>query len=73
MKSIGRLLDEGQRTHKIVKDVFQVVIRSGDSIRFWTDLKWDSFPLKMAFPRMFALAANKDGVIKDFGSFEGMK
>ena len=42
-------------------------------MRFWYDLKWDSIPLNIAFPMMFALANNKDGMVKDFGSFVGSK
>ncbi|KAK3225650.1 hypothetical protein Dsin_005512 [Dipteronia sinensis] len=44
-----------QRSFKIIKDGFQVVVGSGDKIRFWKDLKWDSIPLYVAFPRIFAL------------------
>ncbi|KAK0606106.1 hypothetical protein LWI29_034196 [Acer saccharum] len=41
-----------------------------DCVRFWYDLSWDSVKLKNAFPRIFALAVNKGGVVKEFGRFE---
>ncbi|KAK3199202.1 hypothetical protein Dsin_022617 [Dipteronia sinensis] len=46
------------------------VVRSGERIRLWQDVKWDSFPLIRAFPRIYALASDKSGVVSDFGSWE---
>jgi hypothetical protein len=73
VKSLSRLLDVGKRSHNIVKEGFQVIVGLGDGIRFWKDLRWDSVPMMAAFPRIYTLASNKNGVIKDYGRFEGSK
>ncbi|GMI86868.1 hypothetical protein like AT4G29090 [Hibiscus trionum] len=46
-------------------------VGDGKSILFWSD-KWvgDS-PLKIKFPRIYALATNKTGKIEDFGTKQG--
>ena len=41
-------------------------VGSGVSVRFWKDLCWDSIPLISAFPRIYALATNKGGMVGDF-------
>ncbi|KAK0608412.1 hypothetical protein LWI29_030312 [Acer saccharum] len=73
VKSINGLFEVSQCSYKIIKDGFQVVVGSGGNVRFWTEIKWDSIPLKLAFPRIYALASNKDGLVRDFGSFVDSK
>ena len=60
---------ENHRAYNIVKNGFQVVIGSGEKIQFWQEVSWDSVPLMNAFPRIFALATNKNGVVFEFGSW----
>ena len=50
-----------------------MVVGSGDKVRLWRDVVWDSLPLKIAFPRIFALASSKEGMVKEFGSFVNSK
>ena len=69
VKSICRLFDSSRRSSIIIKEGFNSVVGSGESVSFWRELKWDSVPLNSAFPRIFALATNKVGVIREFGSF----
>ncbi|KAE8713501.1 hypothetical protein F3Y22_tig00110206pilonHSYRG00009 [Hibiscus syriacus] len=45
-------------------------IGNGKSISFWSDLWIGEFPLKLLFPRIFALSTNKLGTVVDFGSFD---
>ncbi|KAE8698885.1 Phospholipid-transporting ATPase 3 [Hibiscus syriacus] len=45
-------------------------VGNGKSISFWTDPWVDEVPLKILFPRIFALSTNKWGKVVDFGSFE---
>ncbi|KAK2648873.1 hypothetical protein Ddye_016362 [Dipteronia dyeriana] len=71
VKTVSRLLNDSQRTHKIIKEGFQVIVGSGEGIRFWKDLRWDLVPMMNAFPRVYALASNKNGMIREFGRFEG--
>ena len=49
------------------------MVGSGDKVRLWRDVLWDSFPLKIAFPRIFTLASNKEGMVKEFGRFVDSK
>ncbi|KAK3219198.1 hypothetical protein Dsin_013168 [Dipteronia sinensis] len=39
----------------------------GDQANFWTAMLWDNKPLVEAFPRCYAIAIKKKGIIKDFG------
>ncbi|KAK3200499.1 hypothetical protein Dsin_023914 [Dipteronia sinensis] len=47
----------------------KAVIGRGNRARLLEDIKWDDFPLKVAFPRLFALSNNKGGVVSKFGSW----
>ncbi|XWS09878.1 hypothetical protein CRYUN_Cryun39dG0027400 [Craigia yunnanensis] len=44
-------------------------LSSGSKIRFWLDNWTDEVTLKIAFSRIFALAANKQGKVNEFGSW----
>ncbi|XP_057440409.1 uncharacterized mitochondrial protein AtMg00310-like [Lotus japonicus] len=46
---------------------------SGKHIRFWLDPWEESVPLRIMFPRLFAIASNRNVVIRDIGSFIGRK
>ncbi|KAL4341438.1 hypothetical protein GQ457_08G017960 [Hibiscus cannabinus] len=43
------------------------VVGDGKRIQFWSDLWIGEYPLKLSFPRVFALACQKSGTIADFG------
>ncbi|KAK2654624.1 hypothetical protein Ddye_014480 [Dipteronia dyeriana] len=73
VKSINRLFEESHRSYKLIQDGFQLVVGSGENVRFWHDVKWNFIPLKIVFPRIYALAINKDGMVRDFGRFEDSK
>ncbi|KAK2644720.1 hypothetical protein Ddye_019915 [Dipteronia dyeriana] len=73
VKSINKLFDEKHRFYKLIQEGFQMVIGFGEKVRLWEDVKWDSITLKIDFPRIYALARNKDGMIKEFGSFVDSK
>ncbi|OMO61107.1 hypothetical protein CCACVL1_23740 [Corchorus capsularis] len=48
-----------------------ISIKDGSIVDFWRD-KWvDDLVLSEAFPRIFALASNKNGKAADFGYFDG--
>ncbi|KAK3199477.1 hypothetical protein Dsin_022892 [Dipteronia sinensis] len=70
VKTVIRLFDEGFRSCNIINKGFHAVVGKGDSVRLCGDLRWDSIPLKNSLPRIFALATNKDGVLKGFGRWE---
>ncbi|XVF13719.1 hypothetical protein REPUB_Repub08aG0231800 [Reevesia pubescens] len=40
---------------------------NGNRIRFWVDEGVENVILRERFPRIYSLAINKDGVVKDFG------
>lgn len=64
---ISRFFDEDHRAYSIIRNDFQVVVGSGERVRLWQDIHLDNIPLKSAFPRIFALANNKEGMISEFG------
>ncbi|GMI89291.1 hypothetical protein HRI_002598400 [Hibiscus trionum] len=45
-------------------------VGNGKRIKFWSETWIGNTPLKELFPRMYALAVNKSGVIAEFGHFE---
>ncbi|KAK2654576.1 hypothetical protein Ddye_014432 [Dipteronia dyeriana] len=47
----------------------QAVVGKGSNIRLWHDVVNDGFPLKVAFPRIFALAVNQEGFINVLQKF----
>ena len=63
VKNISKMFNDDHRAVKIVKEGFQVVIGCGERVRMWQDVCWDSVPLMRAFPRIYALALNKTGVV----------
>ncbi|KAK3222310.1 hypothetical protein Dsin_009335 [Dipteronia sinensis] len=66
---VNSLFKEGTKSFDIINTGFQVVVRKGDSVRLWKDLRWDSIPLRQAFPRIFSIASNKFGTLKEYGSW----
>ncbi|KAK3190338.1 hypothetical protein Dsin_029899 [Dipteronia sinensis] len=69
VKNISKLYYNDHRAVNIVKEGFQVVMGSGEKVRLWQDVKWDSMPFMRAFSRIYALASNKSCVVSDFGSW----
>ncbi|KAK3199061.1 hypothetical protein Dsin_022476 [Dipteronia sinensis] len=69
VKALSRFYDNNHRVSRFIKQGFQIVIGSGNRTRLWHDIRWDQVPLKVAFPRIFALASNKNGVILELGSW----
>ncbi|KAK3229608.1 hypothetical protein Dsin_001489 [Dipteronia sinensis] len=71
INTISRLVNEDSQAAGIIKDGIQVVIGRGDRVCFWEDIKWDSIPLRIAFPRIFALSTTKYGRLLEFGLWQG--
>ncbi|KAK8651102.1 hypothetical protein V6N13_140716 [Hibiscus sabdariffa] len=53
----------------VLSQQLRPTIDDGSRVSFWSDLWIDLGPLKSTFPRIFALAVRKFGVVVDFGSF----
>lgn len=64
---IGSLLDRNERVSSLVSSEFRHLIRNGSNIDFWTDNWMGRGVLKIMFPRIFALATTKHGLISLFG------
>ncbi|KAK3223169.1 hypothetical protein Dsin_010194 [Dipteronia sinensis] len=56
VKAVGSLFKEGSVTCGILNEDLKIVIGDGERASFWTDLCWDTNSLKMACPRIYALA-----------------
>ncbi|KAK2651368.1 hypothetical protein Ddye_011224 [Dipteronia dyeriana] len=52
---------------------YEVVIGNGGKADFWESSGGDAVQLKLACPRVFALAVKKKGVIQEFGFWQGSK
>ncbi|KAK3219671.1 hypothetical protein Dsin_013641 [Dipteronia sinensis] len=70
---VHSLFAEGSRSKKILTNGLKVVVGNGERIRLWSELIWDSKPLKMAFPRIYALSQAKKGHLNKFGAWCGSK
>ncbi|KAK3219525.1 hypothetical protein Dsin_013495 [Dipteronia sinensis] len=71
VKAVNRLFEVGMDSAQILGEGLHVVVGSGDRASFWNDLKVDSTPLKVVFPRIFVLAVKKTGPVQDFGRWTG--
>ncbi|KAK3213081.1 hypothetical protein Dsin_017787 [Dipteronia sinensis] len=70
MKAVGSLFDEGSVSASILEGGLKILVGCGDRIRFWEDVWLDDCSLKVAYPRIFALASKKSGTVRDFGSWQ---
>ncbi|KAK2652397.1 hypothetical protein Ddye_012253 [Dipteronia dyeriana] len=59
VKSIHKLFKIESPYAFALKEGIQIVIGCGDRANFWEDIRWDSNPLKEAFPRIYALSLKK--------------
>ncbi|KAK3198045.1 hypothetical protein Dsin_021460 [Dipteronia sinensis] len=71
-KTIGRLCVQDTHIGKIIDCGINFIVGREDRAKFWTDDLLEGTPLKIAFPRIFALACNKNGNVRDFGRREGV-
>ncbi|KAK2636977.1 hypothetical protein Ddye_031769 [Dipteronia dyeriana] len=71
-KTLANGMKKGSVSAKILKEGFRVVVGRGDKARLWEDVLVEEFPLRVAFPRIFTLAVNKLGCIRDFWSSDGL-
>jgi hypothetical protein len=71
--AVCRFFVDDHRAYNIVSQGFQVVVGCGHRVQLWKEICWDSVPLQATFPRIFALASNKVGVVKEFGRWDNNK
>ncbi|KAK3211974.1 hypothetical protein Dsin_016680 [Dipteronia sinensis] len=67
VRAVRSLFDEGSLVAKILNEGIITILGYGDKVNFWSELKWDNISLSEAFPRIYALAKKKCGVVQDFG------
>ncbi|KAK2659185.1 hypothetical protein Ddye_005718 [Dipteronia dyeriana] len=65
-KAVSSVLEPGSFSAKVCNEGLKVVVGCGDRVNFWADVWCVDSSLKEVFPRIFALAVNKSGVIKEF-------
>ncbi|KAK3189704.1 hypothetical protein Dsin_029265 [Dipteronia sinensis] len=70
-KAVGALFAQGSDSAKILEEGIKMVVGRGDKARLWEDVLVEGNKLKVAFPRIFTLAVNKTGCIREFWSKEG--
>ncbi|KAK3193895.1 hypothetical protein Dsin_025205 [Dipteronia sinensis] len=63
VKAIHKLFENNTSTTSSLMEGLQIVIGRGDRASFWEDIRWDSIPLRVAFPQIFALSSKKVGKI----------
>ncbi|KAK2659235.1 hypothetical protein Ddye_005768 [Dipteronia dyeriana] len=67
---VRKLFDDNSCSNKILKDGLSLLVDKGEKFRFWSEIFHTFIPLKQAFPRIFAFATNKTGVVADFYSWD---
>lgn len=60
-------------TMAIRKGSFCWRIRNGNTIMFWEDIWCGDCPLRVVFPRLFHLAIDKNGTVKEYLNANGFK
>ena len=70
VRAIANLFKQGSKTACVLGEGIKVVIGCSDKAN---DIKVVARPLKEAYPRVYALAANKRGAIRNFGLLLGSK
>ncbi|KAK3220320.1 hypothetical protein Dsin_014290 [Dipteronia sinensis] len=73
VKWIEGLLKEDTNTAWVINKGLQTLVGCGDRADFWTEILIEGRSLKESFPRCFALAVNKMGVVQDFGKWDEVK
>ncbi|KAK3222181.1 hypothetical protein Dsin_009206 [Dipteronia sinensis] len=68
-KTVASLFEEGTTSNRVLTDGLKVVIGDGSKANFWDITNVDSIKLKMACPRIYALAVRKTRVVQDFGGW----
>ncbi|KAK3205692.1 hypothetical protein Dsin_019738 [Dipteronia sinensis] len=71
-KAVGSLFAQCSTSVKILEDGVRVVVGRGDKAKLWGDVLLEGTTLNGAFPRIFALAVNKFGCIRDYWSKNGI-
>ncbi|KAK2644337.1 hypothetical protein Ddye_019532 [Dipteronia dyeriana] len=69
VKVVASLFDEGSISYRVLNEGLNVVIGNGSKANFQDMSGGDSTRLKVACPRIFALAVRKHGVVQDFGNW----
>ncbi|KAK3189308.1 hypothetical protein Dsin_028869 [Dipteronia sinensis] len=70
IKAVGSLFDYSSKSKRVLREGLQLVLGYGDKADFWNDIRWDSIPLRLAFPRIFAISTVKEGQIDKFARSE---
>ncbi|KAK3219659.1 hypothetical protein Dsin_013629 [Dipteronia sinensis] len=73
IKAMSSLFTQNSLSEKLINEGMRVMIGNGHRANFWREIKWDTLPLNIVFPRIFALAQNKSGVVADYGRWFGKK
>ncbi|KAK2660961.1 hypothetical protein Ddye_007494 [Dipteronia dyeriana] len=68
-KAVSSLFKERSQSRRIMDEGLKIVVGNGESVNFWSDVWCDNLALKDRFPRIFALAVKKVGVINTFGGW----
>ena len=66
-RNITRLLSPSNEFFSLMSSVLGFSLGDGSNINFWSDEWIEGITLKSMFPRVFALAVNKVGKVKEYG------
>ncbi|KAK2649662.1 hypothetical protein Ddye_017151 [Dipteronia dyeriana] len=62
-KAIAIMYNENSRSTQVLQEGSKVIIGEGNRASFWEDIRVEESALKVFFPRIFALATKKVGVV----------
>ncbi|KAK2656798.1 hypothetical protein Ddye_009850 [Dipteronia dyeriana] len=69
VNAVAFVLNPSNMSGKILRHGIQVIVGKPTKIRLWQDVMIDLIPLKLAFPRIYALVVDKEGFISDNGKW----
>ncbi|KAK3206977.1 hypothetical protein Dsin_021023 [Dipteronia sinensis] len=73
IKAVGSLFMYGSNTAKIINVGLAASVGNGKRTRFWQDPFVVDTPLRLASPRLYALAVNKEGTVDQHGRWCNLK
>lgn len=72
-RKVAAVLEPTHGMNKFLVEGFKIRIGNGKKASFWEDMWVPNVILKEMYPRMYALARNKEGKVSDNGVWEGEK
>ena len=70
MQAVASLLDVNSSSYRVLNSSMKIVVGNGKRSEFWDLEVGNNIQLKSVYPRIFALASRKHGMVSDFGNWQ---